>query len=240
MFEDDVRQLLGMPQPVETKIMSDTSLEKPKPHHSNISRQMDDRGGLQGSKDEQEGSQIGRLLFASRRLIIAVLLVGLLALGIVMMVEAQHRASRRQLEISYKTRGFHPRRGAGKLAASSSSASAAASLGSVHTHPDADAEVVTKDNWRSLQDKADRYRSMREASGSPAAGARGRPHGEHATLQVTCPISLRHVLYHPTSRALSPYITCSVDVVLVSPYGTCPLTRACSTVQPRGTASARY
>eukprot|EP00961_Rhodomonas_salina_P127781 1722625-Rhodomonas_salina.4 len=56
----------GSGQPVETKIMSDTSLEKPKPHHSNISRQMDDRGGLQGEKEDETGGRSTRLQKLSR------------------------------------------------------------------------------------------------------------------------------------------------------------------------------
>eukprot|EP00286_Rhodomonas_abbreviata_P029745 CAMPEP_0181314624 /NCGR_PEP_ID=MMETSP1101-20121128/14922_1 /TAXON_ID=46948 /ORGANISM="Rhodomonas abbreviata, Strain Caron Lab Isolate" /LENGTH=104 /DNA_ID=CAMNT_0023421739 /DNA_START=303 /DNA_END=618 /DNA_ORIENTATION=+ len=45
MFEDDVRQLLGMPQPLESKVVADTSLEKSfsvHGKHSNVSRQMED------------------------------------------------------------------------------------------------------------------------------------------------------------------------------------------------------
>eukprot|EP00286_Rhodomonas_abbreviata_P013553 CAMPEP_0181325602 /NCGR_PEP_ID=MMETSP1101-20121128/21023_1 /TAXON_ID=46948 /ORGANISM="Rhodomonas abbreviata, Strain Caron Lab Isolate" /LENGTH=251 /DNA_ID=CAMNT_0023433941 /DNA_START=309 /DNA_END=1060 /DNA_ORIENTATION=+ len=172
MFEDDVRQLLGMPQPLESKVVADTSLEKSfsvHGKHSNVSRQMDDRGGKNGGDAEpSEGFGFGRLIFASRRLIISVLLVGLLGLGIVLMVDEMHQTSRRQLAISYRTKGFHPRRSSSSGGLwNNDQTSSSSSLSSSSRSP----AVVTKDNWKTLQDKADRFRSMHKGKGAGSSAA---------------------------------------------------------------------
>mmetsp|Transcript_3857 Transcript_3857/g.7972 ORF Transcript_3857/g.7972 Transcript_3857/m.7972 type:complete len:150 (+) Transcript_3857:172-621(+) len=96
-----------------------------------------------------------------------------------MMVEEIHQTSRRQMQISYKSKGYHPRRGSLASSASSAADNAANSLRAAH-NSDADEDtVVTKDNWRALQDKADRYRALRQASSSTGGMRSGSEHSPH-------------------------------------------------------------
>lgn len=140
LFEDDVRALLGMPQPPDAAVASDTTLQQnPKV------AQMQVKGGL----GEDDSSILGPAFSSfGKKLMLVVVVISLVTLVSVLVFEEMERNERKSMR---------------KVPISKDSSSVRADL------PQRDSTVVTKENWKDLQLKADRARQDRLRTWNPRA-----------------------------------------------------------------------
>eukprot|EP00960_Hanusia_phi_P050071 759977-Hanusia_phi.AAC.8 len=152
LFEDDVRQLLGMPRIEDPK--ADTSLEKAYSvgnSKADITRQM---SKLQASDEAVEVPDIpGFGARYGRKFLLPFLLLLLLVVGAAFLTGAIVQASsstKRQQQALRGASSYHPRRNR---------------HGRSRSRADNDDDsVVNKENWKALQAKADREAQKRSAS----------------------------------------------------------------------------
>jgi hypothetical protein len=162
-FDQIYRALLGMPQPPDAAVASDTALEQQ--FSQNKSKQMQPP---KGSLNEDDSNILGPAFSSfGRKLMLIVAVIALIILISVLIFEEMERSNRQklhQLPISTHT--------------------------SIDL-PSNDETVVTKENWKDLQRKADRARQHRLRTLNPRAraiqerAAREAAEREHkATLQL--------------------------------------------------------
>jgi hypothetical protein len=159
LWEDDVRQLLGMP-PTESALQAaDTSLEKAfsvsKPKQSQQMSMKSDSKGYQ-SLDDEAGFRF------SKKLMITVALIFLAIAGAFIIVDEAGQASRSDVT----QQGLNSQAARGRLRSHPSQDSS--SRGNI------DDEVVGRGNWKDLQRKADEEKRKERAMQLHGSSPKGR------------------------------------------------------------------